>query len=366
MKRLLLKLTLLTLPFVTYLLIEASVLPMNTFTFRVWETISVNSMQVMSGPFYPNMHVKMAEEGELAPRTPYAEKRLVEWYTDAYGYRNKDTKCDILLIGDSNITGVKLTQEETLADVLERCLQKEVYSFAPATMNRFLATERFIQNPPEMVIVSSIERRIPDLPAIGANGLNSKLRNFSGDLINSSSLLTSLFITADRLSKLSLYRRTLADMERHYGVKKYIQHDNEFFLEGEYANRTFSDEEITRMADVIASYKQVLDEKGIRFMFMPIPNKENIYYNLLPSGKKPDFLPRLMAELTRRKVEVVDLQNPFEQLYHEQNIPLYPADDAHWNEIAVEKAAGIVANKIKNPDTDSLQKKDNHLVKFIE
>ena len=322
-------------------------------------------MRVMSGPFYPNMHVKMEEEGELAPRTPFAEKRMVEWYTDEYGYRNRDTKCDILLIGDSNITGVKLTQDETLADVLEKRLNKHVYSFAPATMNRFLATERFTKTPPEVVIVASIERRIPELPAVGANGLNSRLRAFSGEIINSSPVLTSLFITADRFSKVTLYHRTLADIERKYGTRKYIQHENEFFLEGEYANRTFSEKEINNTANVIEGYKRVLDEKGIRFIFMPIPNKENIYYQLLPSGKKPDFLPRLMAELRRRKVDVVDLQRPFEHLHLEKNIPLYPTDDAHWNEIAVEEAATIVAQKIINPAHAPEKEEDKHFVKFI-
>ncbi|TXK33773.1 hypothetical protein FVR03_18685 [Pontibacter qinzhouensis] len=365
-KRLLLKLTLLALPFVAYPFIEAAVLPIDTFTFRVWETISVNSMQLMPGPFYPNMHVKMVEEGELAPRTPFAEKKQVEWITDAYGYRNRDTKCDVLLIGDSNITGAKLTQDETLANVLEKHLQKNVYSFAPATINRFLATERLINRPPEMVIVSSIERRIPHLPAVGANGFNSRLRAHSGELIKSSPLLTTLFVTADRFSKVMLYHKTKADLERKYGSKKYIQYNNEFFLEGEYANRRFSDEQISRIADVIEGYKKVLKEKNIRFMFMPIPNKENIYYKMLPESNKPDFLPRLMAELEARKVEVVNLQPAFEYLHNEKQLALYPSDDAHWNEFAVAQAAELITLKIGQALPDSGLTKNPHFVNFSE
>ncbi|MDX5437781.1 MAG: hypothetical protein LPK03_11330, partial [Pontibacter sp.] len=152
-KRLLKKLSLLALPFILWPLVEVFLLPMNFFTFRIWETISVNSMRVMSGPFYPNIHMQMVEEGELAPRTPYAQKRNVEWYTDRYGYRNRDTKNDVLLIGDSNITGAKLSQNETLAEVLEKQLHRNVYSFAPATVNRFLATDRFQEEPPQLVVV---------------------------------------------------------------------------------------------------------------------------------------------------------------------------------------------------------------------
>ena len=364
-KRLLGKLLLLALPFILWPLVEVLFLPMNFFTFRIWETVSVNSMRVMSGPFYPNIHMKMEEEGELAPHTPYAEKRVVEWYTDAYGYRNRDTKCDVLLIGDSNITGAKLSQEETLAEVLERQLGKDVYSFAPATMNRFLATDRFQENPPELVIVSSIERRILELPPVGDNGFNSKLRNLSGNIINSSPALTWLAVTADRVSKLGLYHRTLASIERAFGRKEYISYDNEFFIEGDTANRTYSEEEIKYVADVLEGYKTALEERGIRFLFMPIPNKENIYYQLLPSKKKPDFLPRLMAELRRRRVDAVDLQSDFEKLYQHKNVPLYPADDAHWNNVAVKVAANLVTSRLQT-DGPNQNKDPNLLVKYYD
>lgn len=351
-RKLLKKMTLLVLPFALWPVIEAVVLPMNFFTFRVWETISVNSMRIMSGPFYPNMHMKMEEEGELAPRTVHAEKKLVEWHTDPFGYRNRDTKAEVLLIGDSNITGAKLSQEETLAEVLERQLGKEVYSFAPATVNRFLGTSRFEENPPEVVVVSSIERRIPELPPVGANGMASKVRDFTGTIINSSPVLTWLAVTADRISKLALYHRTLADIERSLGRKEYIAYQNEFFIEGEIANRDFSDEEIDSMADVLEGYKQALAERGIAFVFMPIPNKENIYHQLLPSKKKPDFLPRLMAELRKREVEAVNTQPLFERLYLEENTALYPADDAHWNNTAVKAAASLLAQHLQ-PSQDS-------------
>ncbi|MCP2044806.1 hypothetical protein [Pontibacter sp. HSC-36F09] len=364
-KRLLRKLALLVLPFVLWPIIEAVVLPMDTFTFRVWETISVKSVRLLSGPFYPNMHLRMEEEGELAPRTPYAEKKQVEWYTDPYGYRNRDTQAEVLLIGDSNITGAKLSQEETLAEVLEGELGKEVYSFAPATVNRFLGTRRFEENPPEMVVVSSIERRIPELPAVGATGIGNKLRDRTGAIINSSKVLTWLAVTADRISKLALYHRTLANIERKFGKKQYIQYQNEFFMEGEYANRSFTDEEIKQIADVLEGYKHALAERGIPFVFMPIPNKENIYHQLLPSARKPDFLPRLVAELQSRNVTVVDTQGTFEHLYQNEKKKLYPADDGHWNNIAVAAAASLLAQHLQQAD-DSTELNTRHLVKQLD
>ncbi len=336
------KLALLALPFILWPLVEVFVLPMNFFTFRIWETISVNSMRVMSGPFYPNVHMQMEEEGELAPRTPFAQKRKVEWYTDPYGYRNRDTENDVLLIGDSNITGAKLSQEETLAEVLEQQLGRNVYSFAPATMNRFLATDRFQENPPKLVIVSSIERRVPELPAVGENGIGSRIRNFTGNLIGSSSFLTSAAVAADRISKLALYRRTLAEIDRAAGNRQYISYNDEFFMEGELANRDFSEEELDRIADVLEGYRDVLHARGIHFVFLPIPNKENIYHNLLPNRKEATFLPQLLRRLEERGVAYVDLQPTFKELYQEQQVQLYPVDDAHWNEVAVQVAAQLL------------------------
>lgn len=365
-KKLLLKLSLLLLPFLIWPVIEVFVLPINFFTFRVWETLVVNKLLVMAGPFYPNMYVKMEEEGELAPRTKYAEKRIVEWYTDEWGYRNRDTKSEVLLIGDSNVTGVKLTQEETLAEVLERMTGKEVYSFAPGTVNRFLATDRLHeQNPPEVVIVASIERRIPELPAVGANGINSKIRNFTGEIINASPFLTFMSVNIDRITKLSLYQYTLGNLNRQFGNKEYYNYGNEFFLEGEDANREFTEEEIQYFADVIEGYKKAIEERGYQFLFLPIPNKENIYYKLLPSKKKPTMLPRLMTELKKRNIAYVDTQTSFEQLYNEKGIALYPVDDAHWNEVAVETAAALVAPRLTGTNKKK-EKSKKILVNFAE
>jgi alginate O-acetyltransferase complex protein AlgJ len=310
----------------------------------------------------------MEEEGELAPRTAFAQKRQVEWYTDSYGYRNRDTKNDVLLIGDSNVTGAKLSQDETLAEVLERLLGRDVYSFAPATINRFLATDRFQENPPELVIVSSIERRIPELPAVGDNGLGSRVRNLTGNLISSSSFLTSLTVTADRISKLALYRRTLAELDRAAGRREYISYHNEFFMEGEHANRAYPPEELDRIADVLEGYQQALQERGIRFVFLPIPNKETVYYQLLPGQPEATFLPQLLNRLNERGIEYVDVQPVFQELYQQKQVQLYPVDDAHWNEVAVQVAAQLLTQHatVAQLRTTPPQEDGGLLVKYKE
>ena len=62
----------------------------------------------------------MHEEGELAPHTPFATKRRVEWYTDEYGYRNRDTKCDVLLLGDWGMAALDVQARSDLLVLRDR------------------------------------------------------------------------------------------------------------------------------------------------------------------------------------------------------------------------------------------------------
>ena len=72
MKKFLLKLTLLLGPF-ALLGIVTLLSPLNTFTFRIWEALVVlERNSFLKGPFYPNQHLTMNEEGDLANGTPGA------------------------------------------------------------------------------------------------------------------------------------------------------------------------------------------------------------------------------------------------------------------------------------------------------
>lgn len=139
-------------------------------------------------------------------------------------------------------------------------------------------------------------------------------------------------------------------------------------MEGEHANREFSEDEITRIADVLEGYHHVLQERGIEFVFLPIPNKENIYYQLLPSQKPATFLPRLLTQLEQRGIAYIDLQPTFRALYQQKQVPLYPVDDAHWNEVAVKVAASLVARHatVAQLQGKPQEKEEKLLVNFKE
>lgn len=115
------------------------------------------------------------------------------------------------------------------------------------------------------------------------------------------------------------------------------------------ADSEIPEDEIDRVAEVIASYDRMFMRKGIRFIFLPIPDKENIYYDHLPFNdlRKPEFLSKLTLRLQKRGIEVVDTQKAFDEAFRKNNISLYHTDDTHWNKDGVRITADLVEKLLK-------------------
>lgn len=352
-KKLVSRFILLLLPFALWFIVELFILPIDFFTFRVWETLLVKEMKLLPGPFYPDKLIYKTEEGELAPHTQWAIKKEVVWFTDHFGYRNRNSHLtpDIVIIGDSNITGVNLTQDSILSEVLENLLDTCVYSFAPAHINRYLTAEKFKENPPKVVVFSSIERMIISLPPVDKNNFKSNLRAAIGPMIISSDLFTTLAVTIDRIIKWPFYYFIRSQI---FSDTKDLPYHNgdQFFLQGEYAVRDISQKRFDRSIKIIESYKKAIEARGARFIFLPIPDKENIYYELLPSQKKPEFLPKLVEALEQKNIEVVNIQPAFENAYERGELVFFK-DDAHWNNTGVKIAADMLADQIKKKQNSS-------------
>jgi alginate O-acetyltransferase complex protein AlgJ len=166
MKKFIVKSLLIFSPFLVAIAIEVFVLPIDFFTFRVYEALR---MKCLPGKFYPNMEITKIEEGDSAAHTRFAYKRKVTWITDRYGYRKQNTnreKHEIVIIGDSHTVGSGLTQEDILSEVLEKRLRAGVYPLAPASLSTLLKDSRFKRHPPDIVILERKEIRIPLLPPV--------------------------------------------------------------------------------------------------------------------------------------------------------------------------------------------------------
>jgi len=360
MRRFIFKLILFLSPFFLVLFIELFVLPMDYFTFRVWEAIWVKKYrEILPGPFYPNMEITKIEEGDLAAHTRFAIKKKVRWVTDRYGYRKQMSdlqKHKIVIIGESNIAGIILTQEEILSEVLEDQLKVSVYPYAPVGgINSFLKDERFIENLPDIVIFARIERELLDLDSlkpIRENKLSSKIKQ----QIQKNRMIQFLGIHLDRVSKMIMLHYFRASLRRSISIPEHLgsgpfssQYGPIFFIQGRRANEDVSKEKLHKAIQIIRSYNDAVKSRGIRFIFLPIPNKENIFHELLKT-KRPAFLEALIAELKKHGVETIDTQKAFEEAFQKNQVLLYHTEDTHWNGNGVRLTAELIKNWIEKKE----------------
>lgn len=343
-------------PFIIAVVIELA-LPLDCFTFKVWEALIVrHSYGILNGPFYPVERITKHEQGDLAHHTPHTILKNVTWDTDRYGYRTTDRstgRYDVVLIGDSMIAGSGLTQEDTLAEMLERETGLSVYPLAPGGGARSYGEHPlFLPSPPKIVILERVERNITHLSM-------PKSRYFSPNKtwrrirygIESNRILQVMAEGLDRIFKGNMLNFIRASIRRVGGPSlPYISIDGQpfFFLEGAKANRPYSEDQISRTVDVIQRYHDTFSGKGIRFIFLPIPNKETIYHKPLGT-EEPHFLETLTARLRDLNIEVIDTQPAFKSIYEDRGRPLYHSDDTHWNRDGVALVTELVAETIRKP-----------------
>ncbi len=345
--------------------VELFMLPINFFTYRVWEALA-RKTSLVSGNFYPNMKITRVETGAAGFYTKYAVKKNVEWETDRYGNRKKDTginRYPVVIWGDSNIAGSSLTQQDIISEVLEQKMKISVYPFT-GNMD-FLITKRFIDIPPDIVILGTIERNIPNLKCsksdAGNQGKFSRLiehlKSFRDnhqnlaivafDRIYKNNMICYLVGRIDYIIKYPFYRLSNQEWLPSNTVQSTLDKTMLFVKETVdkmASGKDISLEEIDRIVDTITCYAQICRDRGSRFIFLPIPDKENIYYKYVPIKNiaKPRFLERLILKLQNAGIEVIDTQKAFDEACRQNDNLLYHTDDAHWNAAGVKVAADLV------------------------
>ena len=352
--------TLFLSPLFFAIFIELYVLPMDYFTFRVWEAVVVRKFRnTLPGPFYPDREITKMEEGDLGHHFRFAIKKKVRWVTDHYGYRKKNTdvrKHPIVIVGESNIAGSSLTQEEILSEVLEKRLKVSVYPYAPVGgINSFLKNKRFIEDPPDILIFARVERELLDLPIL-KEPKDGKWASKFRQKMNQNQWIQNFIVQLDRLYKLNMLhffraslRRCVASPPESVLPRVSSPFGRILFLQGVEANRDVSKEKLNQTIQIIISYNNTVRSRGIRFIFVPIPEKENIFHELLKT-KRPVFLEALIAELKEHGVETIDTQKAFEEAFQKNQVLLYHTDDTHWNGNAVRIAADLLTKVIEERD----------------
>lgn len=334
MKKFLFKIIIFTLPLSVFLI--DGFLPINNFAYRPWEALTYKTMSGVAFPFYPNQNLNMYSQGDLCHHTEYAIIKKENWVTDKLGYRNDQfiKKPKIILIGDSFIAGSSLPQDSTLTNLVNNKLNTDVYNLAPASFNDFISliNNNIIQKP-ELVIYSIVERNIP--PSI---------QLYSRKIINQNTSKISIF--KDKIFRFYSFKYLKARIKKEHGNGLPGKTDSTmFFLNGE--NQKYNFDKIDEMVEIITSYKNYCDSIGVHFMFLPLPNKETIYFDKVPLNNQPDYIPKLDSILKTNGVITVNTLKIFNNEKMKENEYFYHLDDTHWNSNGVNLIADELIKKAR-------------------
>jgi hypothetical protein len=346
MKRFLKRFALFASPILFVWMLEAFILPPNFFTYRLWESLRYSSQIPRVGPFYPNITLEMTEQGDLGHHTARAVEKRVEWKTDEWGFRNDRfiADPDVLIVGDSFVAGTGLSQDQTLTAQLTAMTghRLKIYNMAPATLDDMVfLMQNGIMHKPKLLIFSMVERNVPK-PVTGDLSRPFDVNTASYNVKRKLYGLTGFDAFYDRLTRFYDIRWAQARINKQQGSGLVSPVDHRMlFLQGK-KSLAKADARLKSVTRVITSYKQYCDAQKIDFLFLPMPNKETVYYDLVPFPSQPDLLFRLdsaLHPLGIRTLNVLPLYN------HERRngALLYHPDDTHWNGYA----ARLVATEIK-------------------
>jgi hypothetical protein len=335
MKKFLLMLLAFFAPVILLMVIEV-LIPPNTFTFRPWEGLKYSTTVPTYCQFYPNQSLEMDAVGDLAHHTDKAVHRTERWVTDKLGYRNDAfiEQADVLFIGDSFIAGTGLTQDDLLSNKLRKKMGKDfkVYNMAPSSFAKFDYFLRLgIVKKPKMIIFVMVERHLPDpFYKKPTSGIKSKLVHHP--------IFGSLTAIADKAFRFSSLKWLNARIHHYYGNGLPAVNDSTmFFLEGFRQKHARSD--LARTVRTIQSYQAYCDSLGIKFLYLPMPDKETVYYEQVPFAKQADYLVRedsMLEALGVTTFNTLGLYNDYRKTHSEV---LYQPDDSHWNPRATELVA---------------------------
>ena len=301
--------------------VELFVLPMDQFTFRVLEAVSIFKMNAyLPKGFYPNIELKKMVAGDLQPTGPRV--KYVEWYTDRYGSRTRPEitdsteRFDMVVIGDSTIWGSHLDQKEMFAEVMMRKTGLTMYTYiwdAFATPV-FLQDPRFQKAPPR-IVVWQLKRGYFYSLREGLEGVARNTPEYTEPLPEA---YYPTLILIDRFLKNNMWRYVRSRLGVAGSVDwrpKKTTHDIE----------RLSEEGL----EEILKFKERLSERGTKLAILVLPDPVR------------DFDP-LIASLKDHGIPTVGyLPSPEDP----QGIGLpdfWSPIDSHWNPHAVEKTADLM------------------------
>ena len=322
-----------------------TLLPPTFFTFRHYEALRFDSSAPHIAATYPNVNSTMDAVGDLCHHTKHAIVKKEHWITDRLGYRNNAfvARPDVVFIGDSYLQGCTLSQDEILANRVAALLPGiRIYNMAPGNFNRFdyLVGAGIIKKP-KAIVFEIAERNLPEPLAIGQKKTKrGQLREQIAKLLEETNLAVPISKVMKAQSVAWLRARV------HGAVGNGIPGTNPdmFFLRGRNNKHNAGDLEAT--AKTIASYQKYCDARGIKLIFLPMPDKETVYSDMVRFDAQPDYLARLDGLLKQQNIRTINTLAIYNTYRRNNNTLLYHYDDTHWNANAVKLVATQTAGAI--------------------
>jgi len=341
MKRFLIQLLLFLIPAIVLLVININF--MSFFYFRPWEDISFKYQDVYSlSPFYPDSKIFRNSVGDLCHHTNNAVYKHEYWITDKLGFRNDEfvDKPDILFIGDSFIVGSSLSQKDILSNKVKSKFDNtiKVYNMAPSNFSQFDYYLRLgIIKKPKILIYSQVERKLPQPMYTIKFGL---LHNVVLKLFNT----MNVNVYIDKMLKFSSINWIKARIQNNKGIGvRGIS--NMYFLNG--YSQKYEDNYVNKSLEIINTYKKYCDSLGIKFIYLAMPNKETVYFDLVPFVKQPNYLLQLDSLLKTEKIATINTLKIYNDFRKKNKILLYHLDDTHWTPIATELISKEIVRILK-------------------
>ncbi|QTA81895.1 Acetyltransferase domain-containing protein [Desulfonema limicola] len=339
--------------------IGSIVLDESFFAFRAWEVMTNTSSENV--PFKPNAEFEKIIYGDLANMLKvkkFRKYRYQKFTTDPYGFRNpaykENTYYPVVATGDSDMAGSSLSDERIFSICLENKLGVPVYNYAPSTPIDVLINKRFINHPPKFIIWEEVERFILSYGynkylTLSPNSIivlrqSGKAVNQEKDLPRFTDYFAAQIFYETRWRLFEILPPSIGYIDENTGMLCYSEGLN--MLKTSPRQRG-----IDVVLNGIERVHKYCMKRGIKLIYIPLPDKENIYQDLLPENLKQgypgkDFLELLHEGLDARNILNVKLIHEFRKQAEKGEL-VYFQDDTHWNEKGVSIAAEMTAELIK-------------------
>jgi hypothetical protein len=338
--------------------------PLDQFCFRHWEAFTSRSdTPLLPGPEYPNLFMQRVEVGDLAPYTKNSVAKETSWQTDSFGYRQHISECKdypAVVSGDSFVVGCGLKENEMLSARYEKVSGNCTLSMGGGNFPETIANLKFRNIHPRVIYLAKVERYIHENWQDGEIERIRSGRKFRYQIgWNPSAAVSAAGTLLDRASSLDFFqfrksKGLMAAFTRLFEMKENIEELTDYsekpfenkkmlFHDDENAFVPYTPAQLSKVADVLVEYQKMAKEIGAKLIFIPIPNKEVIYPELVPWTGDYHFLEDLQEVFSSRHIDFIDLVGKFKEFRSQNpNALIYQTDDTHWNEAGVSLTASLM------------------------